>query len=98
THAGVWVSLRAAQHPPPHHHCYSRRPATSPTPTWNWFPGRRSHYLASALGTNAASNPHSLPRPPQTPSASFLSPYRKRLGSEFTSCPACLHRGVSDQG
>jgi hypothetical protein len=28
---------------------------------------------------------HSSQRPPQTPAASFLSPYRKRLGSEFTA-------------
>jgi hypothetical protein len=37
-------------------------------------------------GTKAASNPHSQ-RPPQTPAASFKSPYRKRLGSRSTSSP-----------
>jgi hypothetical protein len=37
-------------------------------------------------GTKAAFNPHSQ-RPPQTPAASFKSPYRKRLGSQRTSSP-----------
>ncbi len=46
--------------------------------------GQQTHHRPP--GTRAASNPHSQ-RPPQTPAASFKSPYRKRLGSKLASSP-----------
>jgi hypothetical protein len=50
--------------------------------------------------TKGAFNPHSQ-RPPQTPAASFKSPYRKRLGSKLTaslrlSCAEAFPMKASD--
>jgi hypothetical protein len=45
--------------------------------------------ITQLASTKDAFNPHSQ-RPPQTPAASFKSPYRKRLGPEFTSSPRPL--------
>src|SRR5215469_13537463 len=47
-------------------------------------------------------NPHrshpASPRTPHTPAPSFLSPYRKRLGSHSEAHLNVFRRGVSDQG
>jgi len=55
----------------------------------------------SPSGSTKVANCHSIPidqpRPPQTPAASFKSPYRKRFGAHLFA-PAFARRGVSDQG
>ena len=47
---------------------------------------REEGIITCLSGTKSAFNPHSQP-PPQTPAASFKSPYRKRLGSRCTRSP-----------
>ncbi len=60
----------------------NRRLPTPPTQ----HPPSVGNPLPGLLGTKTAFNPHSR-RPPQTPAASFKSPYRKRLGPVHRSSP-----------